>query len=643
MKKVIYSLPMKITVFILCVISIISVFLSALAVTRYYTQHNVNQSLIDRYKSISYSGFSMQARNLIDNIVLHDGNGDAFYGASYTNMRFIVTKYNNEIVFNNTGREFVVGEGKEWYKNFYQVWPSENENYHSTSQVVNIPDYLNETNVYTVYGYIDTDFPIYDTYSYDYYTLKFEYDVLNNISLIKFVFVISAVILIATFTYLMAVSGRRAECKEAVQGISRKIPFDFIVVLFITLIILMICFLVDGTGDRLCKLIFKALTLITGCSLFVGTCMIFATRLKTGSFLKNNIIYFVISFMLKIIKKIIKLALCAPFILRSMAVVAATVAIDLFILVLATSPSYSDSSFSVSLWFIRTTIYVLGALYISIMLYKLKKTGEALANGDLQHKTDTTLLVLDFKKHGENLNNIASGMADEVESRIRSERLKTELITNVSHDLKTPLTSIINYSELIANEECESEKHKEYSDVLLRKSKHLKRLLDDLLEVSKASSGNMEVILSRVDTGILLNQLSGEYEDKISQNKLQLVISEPPETLYAMADERRIWRVFENLMNNACKYSLGGSRVYINLFEKENEVIFSFKNTSATQLNITPSELTERFVRGDSSRTSEGSGLGLSIASTFTEIQGGRFEIIIDGDLFRVDVALKKA
>ena len=178
--------------------------------------------------------------------------------------------------------------------------------------------------------------------------------------------------------------------------------------------------------------------------------------------------------------------------------------------------------------------------------------------------------------------------------------------------------------------------------MLLRKSKHLKRLLEDLLEVSKATSGNMEVSLTRLDAVILLNQLSGEFEDKIKENGLQLVVTGTEDSFYVMADERRIWRVFENLMNNACKYSLKGSRIYIVLSEDGENVTFSFKNTSATELNIYASELMERFVRGDSSRSTEGSGLGLSIASTFTEIQGGKFEITIDGDLFRVDVTLKK-
>lgn len=639
MKKVIYSLPFKVMAFILCVISLMLTFLSALTLITYYTRNN-DQSFFERYKTSNYNNFANRAENLVRDI-LADYPVNVMYVYSNTNMRFVVLNNKEEILFNSTGKESI-DKDEMWYREYYQVWSGDAENYHGEYQVVRINKYEDKENVYTVYGYIDTSFPIYDGHTYDYYILKFEYSVLRNISLVGVIFLASALLLISTFVFLMVASGKRGDGKEVVQGISQKFPFDLILALSIGFVILIIA-LNDGTSDRMCKLVFYVLAVISSCSLFVADCMILSTRLKTGTFLKNNIICFAIYFIIKLIKKVFKLALCTPFILRSLFVVAITVAVDLFILVLATSPSYHDSNFSVSLWFIRTTVYVLGAIYISIMLYKLKKAGEALANGDLQHKTDTSLLVLDFKKHGENLNSLSNGLSEAVENRIRSERLKTDLITNVSHDLKTPLTSIINYSELIANEECETEKHKEYADVLLRKSKHLKRLLDDLLEVSKASSGNMEVNLSKLDVGILLSQLSGEYEEKLSQNELKLVIAEPEQPVYIMADERRIWRVFENLMNNACKYSLKGSRVYVNLCEKENDVIFSFKNTSASQLNIDSSELMERFVRGDGSRTAEGSGLGLSIVSSFTEIQGGKTEITIDGDLFRVDVTFKKA
>ncbi len=639
MKKVIYSLPFKVVTFVLCVISLMITILSALSLVTYCTRFNENQSFLEQYKTNNYNYFINDAANLVHNIVA-DSMMD--YSSSSTNIRYVVLNHKSEIVFNSTGKD-TFDKDEMWYKAYYQVWPSEIKYHYSGYQVVQINEYEDESNVYTVYGYIDTTFPIYSRLSYNYYILKFEYSVLSNISLVGVIFIVSAILLISTFVFLMVASGKRRNSTEIAQGITRKLPFDLIIALSVALVVLMVAFLVDGTGDDFLRLVLKALTMITGCSLFIGCCMILSARLKTGTFLKNNITCFAINFIIKLIKKVFKLALCTPFILRSLFVVAAMIAVDLFILVLATSPSHNDSAFSVSLWSIRTIIYVLGAVYISIMLYKLKKAGEALANGDLQHKTDTTLLVFDFKKHGENLNSLSNGLSEAVENRIRSERLKTDLITNVSHDLKTPLTSIINYSELIANEECDSEQHKEYSDVLLRKSKHLKRLLDDLLEVSKATSGNMEVNLSRLDAGILLNQLSGEYEEKLSQNELKLVTAEPEQTVYIMADERRIWRVFENLMNNACKYSLKGSRVYVNLCEKDDDVIFSFKNTSALQLNIDSAELMERFVRGDDSRTTEGSGLGLSIVSSFTEIQGGKTEITIDGDLFKVDVIFKKA
>jgi len=635
MKKVIYSLPFKVTAFILCVISLMLTFLSALTLITYYTRNN-DQSFFERYKTSNYNNFANRAENLVRDI-LADYPVNVMYVYSNTNMRFVVLNNKEEILFNSTGKESI-DKDEMWYREYYQVWSGDAENYHGEYQVVRINKYEDKENVYTVYGYIDTSFPIYDGHTYYYYILKFEYSVLRNISLVGVIFIASALLLISTFVFLMVASGKRGDGKEVVQGISQKFPFDLILALSIGFVILIIA-LNDGTSDRMCKLVFYVLAVISSCSLFVADCMILSTRLKTGTFLKNNIIYSVINFAVKLIKKIFNLVLCVPFILRSLFVVAVTIAIDLLIIVVL---NYFVT-FAAFLWVLRTIVYILGALYISIMLYKLKKAGEALANGDLQHKTDTSLLVLDFKKHGENLNSLSNGLSEAVENRIRSERLKTDLITNVSHDLKTPLTSIINYSELIANEECETEKHKEYADVLLRKSKHLKRLLDDLLEVSKASSGNMEVNLSKLDVGILLSQLSGEYEEKLSQNELKLVIAEPEQPVYIMADERRIWRVFENLMNNACKYSLKGSRVYVNLSEKDDDVMFSFKNTSASQLNIDSAELMERFVRGDGSRTTEGSGLGLSIVSSFTEIQGGKTEITIDGDLFRVDVTFKKA
>ena len=248
--------------------------------------------------------------------------------------------------------------------------------------------------------------------------------------------------------------------------------------------------------------------------------------------------------------------------------------------------------------------------------------------------------ILDLKKHGENLNQIAAGMSVAVENRMKSERMKTELITNVSHDIKTPLTSIINYASLISEEKSENEKITEYSSVLVRQSEKLKRLIEDLVEASKASTGNLDVALAPCDAGTFLTQAGGEYEDKMKQADLALVTKLPEKELRIMADGRRMWRVFDNLMNNVCKYALPGTRVYVGTELQNDHILISFKNISRESLNISADELMERFVRGDSSRHTEGSGLGLSIAKSLIELHKGTLVLTIDGDLFKADIVL---
>jgi len=227
-------------------------------------------------------------------------------------------------------------------------------------------------------------------------------------------------------------------------------------------------------------------------------------------------------------------------------------------------------------------------------------------------------------------------MTNAVNERMKSERMKTELITNVSHDIKTPLTSIINYTDLIAKENCDNEKVREYSVVLLRQSERLKKLIDDLVEASKASTGNLDIHLTPCDATVFVTQAAGEYAERLAAAQLQLVTKMPENAVSIMADGRRLGRVFDNLMNNICKYSQSGTRVYLTLEDHGGEAVFSFKNTSREELNISEDELMERFVRGDSSRNTEGSGLGLSIAKSLTELQGGSIAVTVDGDLFKV-------
>lgn len=235
----------------------------------------------------------------------------------------------------------------------------------------------------------------------------------------------------------------------------------------------------------------------------------------------------------------------------------------------------------------------------------------------------------------ENLNHISHGLEIAIGEQVKSERMKADLITNVSHDIKTPLTSIINYVALIKREKPSDPKICEYLNILDVKSQHLKNLTEDLVEASKASSGNISLEMGPLDFVELVQQSNGEFEEKYEERKLSIVSELPTDQMMILADGRRLWRVLENLYNNAYKYAAFGSRVYVEMTHKGKMAVFTMKNISANPLNIRPDELTERFVRGDVSRTTEGSGLGLSIATSLTKLQGGEFEILIDGDLFK--------
>jgi signal transduction histidine kinase len=237
------------------------------------------------------------------------------------------------------------------------------------------------------------------------------------------------------------------------------------------------------------------------------------------------------------------------------------------------------------------------------------------------------------------INNITAGINAAVEQRMKSERLKTELITNVSHDIRTPLTSIITYADLLKNEGLDSEKAPEHLEVLVQKSMRLKTLTDELFEASKAATGNIDVHVAELDLVSLINQVLGELDGAIRSSGLDLRAN-LPDQLPAAADGKLMWRVMENLLSNVFKYSLPGSRVYLDARQEGGSVAVDLKNMSAAELNVDPSELTERFKRGEPSRTDGGSGLGLSIVQSFIEAQGGWFGISIDGDLFKATILL---
>lgn len=281
-------------------------------------------------------------------------------------------------------------------------------------------------------------------------------------------------------------------------------------------------------------------------------------------------------------------------------------------------------------------VEVVALIIVLFHMQELHAGSKRVASGDMSKPIDTSRMYWKFREHGENINKVSDGIALAVEERMKSEHFKTELITNVSHDIKTPLTSIINYVDLIKKEDVQDEKLQEYVDVLDRQSARLKKLIEDLMEASKASTGNLAVNLEECDVEVLLTQVIGEFEERLQKNQLEVVVEKPDYPVKMMADGRHMWRVLDNLLNNACKYSLPGTRVYVSLKKENNEAVIVFKNISKDALNIPSEELMERFVRGDSSRNTEGSGLGLSIAQSLTELMHGTMKLEIDGDLFKV-------
>lgn len=483
-----------------------------------------------------------------------------------------------------------------------------------------------------------------DTYTMAYNVVELAYSMLYSIYVIGGV---SLVILVLCFVFLMCASGHKKGCDEVKAGFGTKIPFDLLTGAMIFSAIIIIFFVISFWNEVPCDFIvglpifiISAIALI---SIVLGWCMSFAVRLKLGKWWRNTVIYRLLIIMWKIlkflcrkIKALFKLTFKflgkLPLVWKTALIVVGVSFIELVFMIIF----WNDSAVAMLLWFLSSLILGVAVLYCAMVLKKLQKAGKALADGDLSYQVDTSKMIGDFKEHGNSLNSIAKGMTLAVEQRMKSERMKTELITNVSHDIKTPLTSIINYTDLISKEPCDNEKINEYSEVLLRQSERLKRLIDDLVEASKASTGNLEVNLAPCEANILLTQVAGEYEEKLKNRNLEMITTQPSGAVMIMADGRRLWRVFDNLMNNICKYAQSSTRVYLSLEKQDDNAVITFKNTSHSPLNISSDELMERFVRGDSSRNTEGNGLGLSIAKSLTELQNGTLDLSIDGDLFKV-------
>ena len=361
----------------------------------------------------------------------------------------------------------------------------------------------------------------------------------------------------------------------------------------------------------------------------------FAAQCKAGTVLRSALIARIARFLWRIVRSLFlglwRIARNLPLLWKTALVMAGVFFLEM-LFVLAGYGSVDG------IFVIMKAVELLAALYIALNLRALQKGGEKLARGDFSSPIDTRYLIGDFKRYGQELNDVQSGLEQAVQEQMKAEHLKTELITNVSHDIKTPLTSIVNYVDLLKKEDMPSPAAREYIAVLDRQSHRLKKLTEDLVEASKASSGALNVELQPTDVNVLLSQIEGEYQERLAACHLTLVTQPPAPGTMIQADSRLLSRVMDNLVSNVCKYAMENTRVYVTAAVRDGQAVISFKNVSRDELNISPDELMERFVRGDASRHSEGSGLGLSIARSLVQLQGGTFALSIDADLFRADI-----
>ena len=456
-----------------------------------------------------------------------------------------------------------------------------------------------------------------------------------------FFVLLSLIALIVLLSYLYCSAGHVDAYSYIKLNALDKIPFDLYTLLLAVPVALGIAAVFDFYFESLEIVI----VLFFGCTalyfLLLHYTITFAKRVKTGTLFKNTLIYKVASGSFKVIKKVLKFLgfhlRRIPFIWE---VALSTAAILFFEGVFLAFNLYNAEGLISGFVFLNT-ILVVAVIYIAITLWRIKKGAEKIASGELDYKIDSKYMVLDFKDFAETLNSINESMNTVVEEKVKSERFKTELITNVSHDIKTPLTSIINYVDLLGKEEIGNETAKGYVQVLDRHSKRLKKLVEDLVEASKASTGNLAVNFEKCDAAVLLTQAIGEFDEKLKKADITSLLKIHSENVIIKADGRHLWRVFDNLLSNICKYSLSGTRAYIDLYTNEDNAIITFRNISKYELNLTEQELTERFVRGDKSRNTEGSGLGLSIARNLIELQNGEIKIDTDGDLFKVTLRLE--
>lgn len=453
-----------------------------------------------------------------------------------------------------------------------------------------------------------------------------------------------AVLFLACYIFLLYAAGRRKGTDVAQLRFVDHIPWDIYLLLCGGLGV-MVLMLGTMTGQFGSTGPFQSATTIGvgvlaagESTLLVAASMSIAARCKTPDWGKNSVIYWIWNGVGTLFHHPLRhlgyFLTHLPLMWKTL--IAGVIYIGLEILSLY--PFYWDGNpvFLIALNVVAALVIIAG----TVNMKRLQKAGKELAEGNMDYRVDTRIMYGDYRRHAENLNHIGDGISVAVEEKVKSERFRTELITNVSHDLKTPLTSIVNYVDLLSKLDL-PENARTYVEVLQRQSNRLKKLTEDLVEASKASTGNLKVELGPVNLGELLVQVTGEYEDRLMQAGITPVVQAPEEPIYALGDGRYLWRIIDNLLSNVRKYALPGTRVYIDASELDGAAVISVKNISRDRLNVSADELMRRFVRGDASRNTEGSGLGLSIAQSLATLMQGKLSLTVDGDLFKAELRLQ--
>ena len=613
------------------------------------------------YSASIINNFSVNANSLL----VKDEDGDSYYSSNrygiyddyqenvqignkkgrvnylttyeYKNFKYLIIDNKNSVAYTNVEHTMFtdsIEEIKERLAKNSIYWNYEKGNVNTSIEKLKLEEIryksiyksIDDAKKFSVYTSLENDLTYYDQYR----TNKTVFDmaqILYKPALYLLPLSIIAVLVLLIMNCFLI--GLRNENGEVILNAFDKTPL--LVALIILFILFMIgCgFLIALTSENLTLILSgTAIGAVIGYISFVFFLETIIKRIKSRTLFRNTITYRILRWIKSLITSMTRNA--------NMTVKLILIFIAFGILnIIGFSLSISEPIgifILIAIW-----VYAFAKMHQWLVRYiEIKNAINEIYMGNTEVHLDEKRYKGSLNSMAIQVNDIAGGLSNAIQEKLKSERLKTELITNVSHDIKTPLTSIINYVDLLKKEEMPNDRAREYLEVLDNKSQRLKRLTEDLVEASKASSGNIKLNIEKLNVNELLKQVSGEFEDKFKSRNLEEVMSLPEKNVYINADSRYMYRILENMYSNISKYAMDNTRVYIDVIPNNNRITIQMKNISKEKLNISTEELMQRFVRGDSARNTEGSGLGLSIATSLTTLQGGTFNIYLDGDLYKV-------